>query len=152
MNAPEIVQQFAAMYQTLHKDNLHLLQSVYSDDVVFIDALHEVKGLPALESYFAAMYGNLISSSIKINDVQSSPQSDINGETEEGSAYLSWVMKYSHPQLAGGKMITLDGVTFIRFTDKITYHRDYADMGQMLYEHIPGLGSVIRLIKRRAVS
>ena len=148
MNPPEIVQQFISMYQALNKDNLHLLQPVYSDDVVFIDALHEVIGLPALEDYFAGMYGNLISSSIRITDVQSG-QPDESGEC---IAYLTWVMKYAHPQLAGGKTISLDGVTKIKFTDKVTYHRDYADMGQMLYEHIPVLGSAIRFIKRRAAS
>lgn len=150
MNIPKIVQQFMSMYQVLNKDNLHQLQSVYSDDVVFIDALHEVKGLPALESYFAAMYGNLTSSSIKVTDVQSSSHAD--SVVGEGTAYLTWVMVYAHPKLAAGKMITLDGVTQIRFDEKVTYHRDYADMGQMLYEHIPVLGSVIRLIKHRAVS
>ena len=150
MNTPEIVQQFMTMYQTLNKDNLHLLQPVYSDDVVFIDALHEIKGLPALESYFAGMYGNLTSSSIEITDVQSSQPTE--SESGEGVAYLTWEMSYAHPKLAGGKTISLDGVTKIKFTDKVIYHRDYADMGQMLYEHIPVLGSAIRLIKRRAVS
>jgi len=39
---PEIVEKFNAMYQTLDKDNMHLLREVYSDDVVFVDALHEI--------------------------------------------------------------------------------------------------------------
>lgn len=149
MDTPEIVQNFISMYETLHKDNLHLLQPVYSDDIVFIDALHEVKGLDSLERYFAGMYGNLISSSIKITDVQCSRSSTDEGE---GIAYLTWSMTYVHPQLANKKPISLDGVTKIKHTDKVTYHRDYADMGQMLYEHIPVLGSAIRFIKRRAVS
>ena len=147
MDTPEIVKKFTSMYETLHKDNLHLLGPVYSDDIVFIDALHEVKGLGALESYFAGMYGNLISSSINITDVQCSQSED-----GEGVAYMTWSMTYVHPQLANKKPISLDGVTKIKFTDKVTYHRDYADMGQMLYEHIPVLGSAIRYIKRRAVS
>ncbi|HGP4674712.1 TPA: nuclear transport factor 2 family protein, partial [Vibrio cholerae O1] len=32
---------------------------------------------------------------------------------------------------------------------KVTYHRDYFDMGEMLYEQLPVLGQVIRAIKRR---
>lgn len=150
MNTPEIVQQFISMYQTLNKDNLHQLKTVYSNDVVFIDALHEVKGLSVLEAYFKAMYGNLSSSSITVTHVQSNSSNEASGE--EGTAYLTWTMEYVHPKLSGGKTIALDGVTQIRFDEKITYHRDYADMGQMLYEHIPVLGSAIRFIKRRAVS
>lgn len=152
MNTPEIVQQFVTMYQTLNKDNLHLLQTVYSEDICFIDALHEVSGLDQLAQYFAAMYGNLLSAKIHVTDVQCCQSFDESQRDQEGVAYLSWVMQYAHPRLAGGKVIRLDGVTQIRFTDKVTYHRDYADMGQMLYEHIPLLGPVIRLIKRRAVS
>lgn len=142
MSTPAIVAKFKAMYMTLNKDNLQLLQDVYSDDVVFIDALHEIKGLPALETYFAGMYENLSSSEVEVTDLQCG----------DGVAYLSWVMRYAHPKLAGGKVIALEGATQIKFDDKVTYHRDYADMGQMLYEHIPVLGSVIKLVKRRAVS
>ena len=151
MGTPEIVKNFISMYETLDKDNLHLLRPVYSDDIVFIDALHEVKGLEALETYFAGMYGNLISSSIKVTDVQCS-QTEVKDGSGEGVAYMTWSMTYVHPQLANKKAISLDGVTKIKYTDKVTYHRDYADMGQMLYEHIPVLGSAIRYIKRRAVS
>ena len=147
MDTPEIVKNFISMYETLHKDNLHLLRPVYSDDIVFIDALHEVNGLDALESYFAGMYGNLISSSIQVIDVQCSQ-----ADEGEGMAYMTWAMTYVHPQLANKKAIHLDGVTKIKYQDKVTYHRDFADMGQMLYEHIPVLGSAIRYIKRRAVS
>jgi len=109
---PEIVEKFNAMYQTLDKDNMHLLRDVYSDDVVFV------------------------------HDVQSN----------DSSAYLSWKMDYAHPKLGGNKNISVDGVTHLKFDGKVTYHRDYADMGQMLYENIPLLGSAIRLIKKKAVS
>jgi len=139
---PQIVDQFNAMYQTLDKDNLDLLKDVYSEDIVFIDALHEIQGLAALESYFAGMYQNLLYCKFDIQDVQS-------GET---SAYLSWKMDYAHPKLANQKNVSVNGVTHLKFNDKVTYHRDYADMGQMLYENIPLLGSAIRFVKKQAVS
>ena len=139
---PEIVEKFNAMYQTLDKDNMHLLMDVYSDDVVFVDALHEIKGIDALEKYFEGMYQNLEYCKFDIHDVQSN----------DSSAYLSWKMDYAHPKLGGNKNISVDGVTHLKFDGKVTYHRDYADMGQMLYENIPLLGSAIRLIKKKAVS
>ena len=139
---PLIVEKFNAMYQTLDKDNLHLLSDLYSDDIVFVDALHEIKGLPALEQYFAGMYQNLLYCRFDIHDIQAT----------ESSAYLSWKMDYAHPKLGGKQNISVDGVTHLKFDDKITFHRDYADMGQMLYEQIPMLGSAIRFIKKQAVS
>ena len=61
-------------------------------------------------------------------------------------------MNYAHPKLAGGKDIVVDGATDLMFEEKIIYHRDYIDMGQMLYEQIPVLGSIIRYIKKKAIS
>ena len=139
---PTIVEQFNAMYQTLDKDNMHLLREVYSEDIVFVDALHDIRGIDALEQYFAGMYQNLLYCRFDIHDVQSS----------DSSAYLSWKMDYAHPKLGGKKNISVDGVTHLKFDDKVTFHRDYADMGQMLYENIPLLGSAIRYIKKQAVS
>ena len=139
---PQVVEKFNAMYQTLDKDNLHLLRDVYSDDVVFIDALHEIQGLASLEKYFAGMYQNLLYCRFDIQDVQAG----------ESSAYLSWKMDYAHPKLAGKQNVSVDGVTHLKFDEKIIYHRDYADMGQMLYENIPVLGSAIRYVKKQAVS
>lgn len=121
---------------------MHLLADVYSDDIVFVDALHEIKGLTSLEQYFAGMYENLLYCRFNIHDVQAN----------ESSAYLSWKMEYAHPKLGGRKNIVVDGVTHLMYDEKVTYHRDYADMGQMLYEQIPLVGSVIRQIKKRAVS
>jgi hypothetical protein len=41
------------------------------------------------------------------------------------------------------------GVTLIRFTDRIYYHEDFFDLGAMLYQHVPVLGSVIRYLNNR---
>ena len=47
-------------------------------------------------------------------------------------------------------VITLDGTTQLKVEDeKIIYHKDYYDLGEMVYEHIPLLGSIIKMIKRR---
>ena len=62
-------------------------------------------------------------------------------------------MTYSHKQLNSGKPITVEGHSFIMGDDsKVTYHRDYVDLGQMLYEHIPVLGRLIQWVKKRMLS
>jgi hypothetical protein len=65
------------------------------------------------------------------------------------SAVLTWTMSLKHPRLNGGDVVTVPGSTHIRFRDKVTYHRDYFDGGAMLYEHLPLIGLVIRMIKER---
>jgi len=140
---PEIIQQFSELYQSLGKDNLHRLSEVYSDDIVFKDAMHELLGIEDLTKYFESLYTNLTSCDFDIRHIQASGS---------GHAFLTWQMSFTHPKLAGGQSVVVDGATDLRFEEKITYHRDYIDMGQMLYEHIPVLGSAIRFIKKRAAS
>ena len=55
----------------------------------------------------------------------------------------------SHPQLASGAEIEVTGISHIRYDDLIFYHRDYYDLGEMLYEHIPAYGWITRKLKAR---
>ena len=71
---------------------------------------------------------------------------------QDGEACLVWRMEYAHHKINAGKMIHVDGSSFLKFSDKIDFHRDYLDMGQMLYEHLPVVGRVIKGIKKRVKS
>jgi hypothetical protein len=63
-----------------------------------------------------------------------------------------WQMTFSHPRLRRGKALKVRGMTLIRFTDRIYYHEDFYDLGAMLYQHIPLLGTAVRHINRRLSS
>lgn len=63
-----VLERFIDVYQGLNKDNLHQLRSIYCEDVQFIDALHQVDGLNNLETYFAHLYDNLLSSRFDIHE------------------------------------------------------------------------------------
>jgi hypothetical protein len=45
--------------------------------------------------------------------------------------------------------IVVPGVTLLRFGDRITHQRDHFDAGALVYEHVPLLGALVRLVKRR---
>ena len=69
---------------------------------------------------------------------------------DDEQALLCWTLYYRHPRLAGGREVSVPGVSQVWFRDaKVYRHRDHYDAGALLYEHIPLLGSVIRLLKRR---
>lgn len=135
-----IIDEFVALYQQLNKDNLIRLAEVYDADIEFIDALHHVHGLAQLTQYFAGLYQSLNQCDFLIEQVIE----------QDGQASLFWLMTYSHPKLNAGKPVQVKGASHLKFNEKIYYHRDYVDLGEMLYEHIPLLGSCIRQIKRRA--
>ncbi|MCZ4371026.1 nuclear transport factor 2 family protein [Vibrio diazotrophicus] len=134
------IQVIAQFYQQLNKDNLHLLPEVYHKHVVFEDAAHRIEGLEALQSYFANLYENVERCEFSIAEQH---QSNDNG-------FITWTMHLQHPKLSGGNPIDVNGMSHLKFADgKVISHRDYFDLGEMLYEHIPLLGGIIRSIKRR---
>ena len=50
----------------------------------------------------------------------------------------------------GNKYINVDGITQLKVVDDIiVYHKDYYDLGEMVYEHIPLLGYFVKKIKTR---
>ena len=59
-----------------------------------------------------------------------------------------WEMHVKHKKIKGGENIVVEGVSIVKYQgDKVIYHRDYFDIGEMVYENIPILGSMIRWIK-----
>lgn len=135
------MEKFLQMYKKLNIENLHLLQDVYSSDITFIDPAHEIKGLENLREYFAALYLNVKSIDFDFRDV-----------VQQGRlCYVQWDMTFQHSRLAGGGPIVVSGTTFLELNDekKVCYHRDYFDLGAMLYEHLPLLGRLLSTIKGR---
>lgn len=63
------MKEFLNMYNNFNKDNLHLLATVYSENVQFIDPAHEINGLEKLTVYFATLYRNVESLAISIEAV-----------------------------------------------------------------------------------
>lgn len=137
----EPLARFVALYQQLDRQQLHLLSEVYADEVIFIDPAHRIEGLAALSDYFAALYQRLAYCRFVITSQQQ----------QERQAWLGWTMTFSHPRLRVGKPVTVEGATRLEFDEegKVCLHRDYFDLGAMLYEQLPLLGSLVRTIKGR---
>ena len=132
---------FLETYTRLKADNLHLLREIYTPEIHFIDPVHELRGLDELTKYFLHLYANITS----IHFAFMHPQR----VGEQG--YVQWLMTYSHPRLNGGRLIKMPGATFLQFekNGKVCIHRDYYDLGAMLYQHLPLLGPAVRFVNRR---
>ena len=134
-----VLTNFCRVYQELSVDNLHQLQEVYSENIEFVDAVETIHGIESLTEYFDHLYHNMQYCHFIIDNIIE----------QNDHACLIWRMEYAHHKINGGRKITVDGSSHLRFSDKIDYHRDYVDMGQMLYEHIPVVGRVIKGIKSK---
>ncbi|MGR5093105.1 nuclear transport factor 2 family protein [Vibrio maritimus] len=134
------IEAVSEVYEKLSKDNLYLLEGLYHKDVVFEDSAHRFEGWDQLSAYFDSLYTNVIQCDFSIQHHQQ----------VEDTGFLTWTMKLKHPKLNGGQPVEVNGVSHIRFKgDRVIYHRDYFDLGEMLYENIPLLGAVIKNIKQR---
>lgn len=134
------METFLHIYSNLNATNLQTLKTVYREDVRFIDPAHEVNGIDNLTAYFAALYKNIDS----IEFIFRAPM------VVDKRGYVSWEMIFSTSSLARGNPITIEGVTHLEFDEegRVYHHQDYFDLGAMLYEHIPLLGRLVKLIKR----
>lgn len=140
MTQQETLARLVAFYQTLEASKLNQLADIYHSDICLADPVGEHRGLPVVSDYFSSLLKNLRYCRFDVSQTHHF----------ENNALLIWRMFYAHPSLQGGAEQTLEGSSYIQFRDdKISFQRDYYDMGAMLYEKIPVLGSVIRQLKKR---
>ena len=139
-NTP-LIERFKTYFRVLHEAELSQLRDIYSDQVLFKDPVHEIRGLVELEDYFTALCSDL-------SDCRFEYLDEIVGDH---SAYVKWIMHFRHPRLRN-RLISVRGVSHLRGSDKIDYHEDFYDMGAMLYEQLPLLGNVTRWLRLRLAS
>jgi ketosteroid isomerase-like protein len=135
-----VLQDFVEFYQQLDTSSAKNLCNIYSEEIVFVDPVSTYKGLPALELYFSTLLSDTNTCHFIIQE--------LNHHTD--TAFVTWQMSFSHPKLKKGKLIVVDGTSHILIKDnKIVSQRDYYDLGNMLYEHLPVLGYLVRYLKRK---
>jgi limonene-1,2-epoxide hydrolase len=137
-----IVEKFCHYYKEFSQESIAGLGELYHQDVVFLDPTGKVEGLRHLKSHFSKMMSNVTYCHFEITDMVST----------DTQAFITWTMTFAHPKLNHQQEISVPGVSVIMFNRRITYHRDYFDVGCMFYEHVPVLKQVIRFLKKRLSS
>ncbi|MFK7816472.1 MAG: nuclear transport factor 2 family protein [Gammaproteobacteria bacterium] len=138
MSSPQIEQFIKNMNSIQHENAKHVLANIYTDDVVFIDPVKTIKGVENLTKYFEDLYKSVSSCHFKLT----------NNVPNNNRYSLEWIMTLQHKKISNNQEIELNGASFIEFIDdKVCYHRDYYDLGALVYERIPILGSVIKKIR-----
>jgi limonene-1,2-epoxide hydrolase len=133
------LEKFKHFYQQLNNSELTGLGQIYRSDIEFIDPVHHIQGIQALHQYFKNMMQDLIHCNFEIHQITE----------QEQEAYIHWTMHFQHPRLNKSRTIHVDGISHLKFDEQIYFHRDYFDVGAMLYEHIPLLGRIISGIRKR---
>ena len=127
-------------FQRLNKDTMSIVEDFYAPDAVLVDPVGEVHGAKNIRAYYAHQYAALNSIECKMEP-----------EIRDGDqTILQWTMIISHPRIDGGKTISVKGMSKLVLKEgKAVFHQDFFDLGAMVYEHIPVVGSLIGFIKKQ---
>jgi steroid delta-isomerase len=123
------------------------LQEIYSEEVYFKDPFNEVRGLTATHRVFAHMFEQLHNPRFVITGrvQQTSTQAGVWAEV-----FLIWDFDYQ----VRGQDLRIHGCSHLHLAadGRISRHRDYWDVAEELYEKIPFLGGLMRVLKRKISS
>ncbi|WP_110603365.1 MULTISPECIES: nuclear transport factor 2 family protein [Salinicola] len=136
----ESLTHFCTLFQPLTSSGLPALEECYSDDVDFADPLHRHVGRDNLMAYYADLMEGVRHCHFEFHDRQ------LLGAT----SFLTWTMELAHPRLRGGRNISVAGCSHLQWQgQRVCRHRDYFDVGAMLYEHLPVVGWMVKGVKKR---
>ncbi len=128
-------------FDDLSVDTMHLVDEYYTEDIQFLDPMVEITGRDNLKDYYAGVYA-------AADEVSFEYLSEIQYQQE---LVLVWRMTFNNKKLNKGKDIIVDGTSHIKLNDQgqAYYHRDYFDMGAMIYKYVPVMKHMVKYVNRR---
>lgn len=133
-------QSYARFFMGLtREDTIEAYAQFFTASSSFEDPFNRIKGLDAIYALFQKMYSDLHDPRFIITETIE----------QEGVAYLRWEFYYAHD--ANKRERHFEGVSRVSFDDtgKVLSHQDFWDAAHNIYETLPILGSLIRLVKRK---
>lgn len=117
------------------------LPLIYAADASFKDPFNEVRGLTAITPLFTHMF-------VQVEN----PRFVITTHILQGNqAFITWDFLFHMKRYARNEQC-IRGATQLRFNDAglVEMHRDFWDAAEELYEKLPVLGSLMRVLKKIA--
>jgi ketosteroid isomerase-like protein len=135
------LERLVDFYETLTPHTLARIADVYAADAAFKDPFNEVAGHVAITAIFRHMF-------VQVDG----PRFVVTTRVLQGDdAFLTWDFHFS-PRRSARPPLCVRGATHLRFgpDSRVSGHRDYWDPAEELYEKLPLLGGLMRLLKRAA--
>jgi hypothetical protein len=133
--------RLCSFYASLSPDSLPGIAGIYAPQAVFKDPFNEVVGVPAIEAIFRAMFAQL-----------DGPRFVIRSTVLEGSrACVTWDFEFGFRSFRRGQPQQIRGASWLEFdgAGRVTRHRDYWDAAEELYEKLPVIGALMRILRGR---
>ncbi len=132
------------LFENLSPQRLPELAALYTDSARFKDPFNEVYGTVAIHHIFAHMFENL-----------AEPRFVVQQRLVDGAqVFLVWEMHFRFKRFDTTSAQVIRGGSHLLLAQdgRIRDHRDYWDAAEELYEKLPLLGSLMRYLKKRALS
>jgi ketosteroid isomerase-like protein len=126
-------------FESISQENTVDLKQIYTDDVFFKDPFNEVNGIQHVITIFDHMFHQL-----------DQPRFVVTTHVIQGDqAFLTWDFLFKMKRFNRNEQC-IRGASHIRFAadGRVSYHRDYWDVAEELYEKLPLIGSVMRGLKK----
>jgi steroid Delta-isomerase len=137
------VQRVVNFYTQLQPTSLAHMGQVYAANATFKDPFNTVQGLPAVRAIFEHMF-----------TAYNEPRFVVTDASLQGDAsFMVWDFSCVSKSKAASRL-NIHGASHLRFDAQglISYHRDYWDAAEEVYEKLPVLGAVLRAIKKRGAA
>ena len=134
------VDKIEYFFNALNKENLAVVDQFYDEQAVLQDPIGKQVGVAQIKDYYRRMYQNVEQIKFDFHDSVQQDQKFV----------VMWTMTLKASSLNSGNPVKVEGNSHIVINpknDKAIYHRDYFDMGEFIYEHIPVLGRLVNFVK-----
>ena len=133
------LERLVAFFESLTPGSARDIGTFYAEDAYFRDPFNEVRGIAGITRIFEHMFAQVHEPRFRITDRLRA----------EGGAFLAWDFTFRFKP--GAALVTVRGASHLRFDEsgKVSYHCDYWDVAGELYEKVPVLGALLRLLRRR---
>ena len=132
------LERLITYFEMLAPEHVRGIGDYYAADAYFKDPFNDVHGVEAIRAIFARMLERLESPRFRV----------LSRVREQSESFLVWELEF---RFRGGKPARIHGVSHLKLgpDGRVTYHRDYWDAAEELYEKIPMLGAFMRWLRRR---
>jgi steroid delta-isomerase len=136
------IEPFQQYLESLTAETVPQIMNLVASDVRFIDPFHDVSGADATQRVFAAMFVTLKNLRFTVID-----------RAWSGNAwFLRW--RFEAERRQGGLIFAFEGMSEVYFNDegRVRLYREHWDAATGVYEKLPVLGSILRLLRRKVAS
>jgi steroid delta-isomerase len=133
----ERFQLIARWFEQLSPESLTKIESIYAKHARFVDPFNDLQGIESVRKVYAHMFESLDNPRFLVTRIASTGP----------LGFMTWTFSFS----CRGRAQSIEGCTRFELDAEglIILHLDYWDAAKQVYEQIPVLGSVLRMLRRK---